>query len=59
MERKLRPRFIFQPFCPCRAAIKTRGAEAELNFPYESYQEDAFLREHLRLGREPFLKLMR
>ncbi|GAB4821197.1 hypothetical protein N2152v2_008243 [Parachlorella kessleri] len=45
--------------CYDRAAIRTRGPQAELNFPYQSYHDDDFLKQHLRLGKEPFLKLMR
>ena len=37
--------------CYDRAAIKTRGPTAELNFPYAEYADDPFLKASLELGR--------
>jgi hypothetical protein len=45
--------------CYDRAAIRFRGAAAELNFPRESYDDDDFLRGHLRVEKFRFLDLMR
>ena len=47
--------------CRCydRAAIRLRGAGAELNFPYSSYKDDAFLRAHGGLDKCKFLDLLR